>query len=144
MRHGRPVLLTVLLALATAPAAHAADDSRYALVNGCYDLTSGGKAVETGIGPFRMQATALGDYLLYGKKADFLAKTGATTVDSAGTPSDDANWTVDGTTGAFTLTLASANQDLADSGNGTLTLVDHGKGTKFAFAPANGCAIFPE
>src|SRR3954471_11629221 len=111
MRHGRSTLLAVLVLLAAAaPAAHAADDSRYALVNGCYDLTSGGKAVETGIGPFRMQATALGDYLLYGKKADFLAKSGAT-VDSAGAPSDDANWTVDGTTGAFTLTLATAKQD---------------------------------
>ena len=145
MRHGRSVLLAGLAALlASASIAHAADDSRYALVHGCYDLTSGGKPVETGIGPFRMQATALGDYLLYGKKGDFLAKTGATSVDSAGTPSDDANWTVDGTTGAFTLTLASAKQDLADSGGGTLTLVAQGKGTKFGFAPAQGCAIFPE
>src|SRR4051794_28799009 len=141
MRHGRWAPLAVVLLLAIAPAAHA-DNSRYALVHGCYDLTSGGTSVSS-IGPFRMQATALGKYLLYGKKADFLAKSGDTGVDSAGAPSDDANWTVDGTTGAFTLTLESAKQSLAYSA-GKLALVPAGQGSKFGFAPAQGCAIFPE
>src|SRR3954447_18412798 len=140
MRHGRWAPLAVVALLATAPAAHA-DNSRYALVHGCYDLTSGDTTVSS-IGPFRMQATALGKYLLYGKKGDFLAKTGDG-VDSAGAPSEDANWTVDGTTGAFTLTLESAKQSLAYSG-GKLTLAPAGQGTKFALAPAQGCADFPE
>ena len=141
MRHGRPVVLAALALLAAAPAAHAVDDSRYALVHGCYDLTSGGQKVA---GPFRMQATTLGQYLLYEKDMTFLAKTGDTTVGNASAPSDDANWTVDGTTGAFTLTLDTAKQSLADTGGGKLGLVAAGKGTPFGFAQSSGCAIFPE
>ncbi|MCW2968681.1 MAG: hypothetical protein JWM71_2453 [Solirubrobacteraceae bacterium] len=143
MRHGRLAFLVVFCLLMAVSSASAADNSRYALANGCYALTSAGQPVPSDVGPFRMKATALGSYMLYGKKGDFLAKTGATSVGSAATPSDQADWTVDGTTGAFTVTLAAAKQQLAYQG-GQLTLVPAGQGTQFGFAQAADCAIFPE
>ena len=42
---------------------------RYSLVNGCYQLQLSSRQQ---LGPFRMQATALGQYLLYGVHQDFL------------------------------------------------------------------------
>jgi len=142
MRLAPAGLLAALVLVLAAPGAQA-DNARYALANGCYDLTAGGRPVAADVGPFRMKATALGSYMLYGKKGDFLAKTGAGSVGSAAAPSDQADWTVDGTTGAFTLTLAAAKQQLAAAG-GRLTLVDAGKGTTFGFGRSTGCAIFPE
>ena len=64
------------------------DDRRYALANGCYALRSpstgfvakaaGGYRASAGsVGEaegFRMQATALGSYLFYGRERDFMAK----------------------------------------------------------------------
>src|SRR5213592_4594934 len=103
MRHGRSVWLAATLAALIAPAGARADDSRYAL--------SHGTPVATDVGPFRMKATALGSYMLYGAKQQFLARTQLLgQVGTATEPSSDADWTVDGTTGAFTLTLASTKQ----------------------------------
>src|SRR3954451_6700089 len=147
MRHGRSVWLAAILAALIAPAGARADDSRYALANGCYALTSPGTPVATDVGPFRMKATALGSYMLYGAKQQFLARTQLLgQVGTATEPSSDADWTVDGTTGAFTLTLASSNQQLATSPTG-LTLVPAGSAGDaglFGFGEAGGCADFPE
>ena len=83
----RRLLLVVLLAMGVfAGEARAAD--RYALAGGCYALKSvatgkfvakaadgGYRASAGGAGgaePFRMQATTLGRYLLYGAKRDFM------------------------------------------------------------------------
>src|SRR3954447_6519769 len=143
MRHGRSVLLIAALALLGPVAGARADDTRYALANGCYALSSHGTPVATDVGPFRMKATALGSYMLYGPKQQFLARTqplGA--VGAADAPSDDADWTVDGTTGAYTLTLAASKQQLATSPTG-LTLVPAGTAGDaglFGFAEASGCA----
>ncbi len=146
MRHGRLVALFTLALLAAAPAARA-DDTRYALVNGCFSLTSHGTPVAADSGPFRMQATALGSYLLYGTKQDFLARTQPLgRVGRATAPSDQADWTVDGTTGAYTLTLKATGQQLASAAGG-LTLVPAGSAGDaglFGFAEASGCAVFPE
>ena len=126
--------LTAVLA-AAAPAAQAQD--RYALANGCYGLKSlstGSFAAKTADGGFtanadqakaerfRMQATDLGRYLLYGKDRDFLASGTPEPVDSlplplpAGTPaeriqaetapSESGNWTVNAAGGAYLLSLA--------------------------------------
>src|SRR3954454_7463772 len=123
MRHGRSVWLAATLAALIAPAGARADDSRYALANGCYALTSHGTPVGTDVGPFRMKATALGSYMLYGAQQKFLARMAPLgTVGAADTPSDDADWTVDGTTGAFTLTLAASKQQLANSPTGLTAL----------------------
>ena len=147
MRHGRLAALATLALLAAAPAARA-DDTRYALANGCYSLNSHGTAVATGIGPFRMQATALGSYLLYGAKQNFLARTQPLgQVGSATAPSDQADWTVDGTTGAYTLTLKATGEQLATAPAGGLTLVPAGSAGDaglFGFGEASGCAVFPE
>src|SRR5437764_11220174 len=111
MRLAAAGLLSALALLITVPAAMA-DNARYALANGCYDLTAGGQPADAGTGPFRMKATALGSYMLYTKSGQYLAKTGASTAGTAATPSDQADWTVDGTTGAFTVTLPAAKQQL--------------------------------
>src|SRR4051794_13192020 len=147
MRHGRSVWLAAVLAALVVPAVARADDARYALANGCYALTSHGTPVATDVGPFRMKATALGSYMLYGPKQQFLARMQPLgQVGAADAPSDDADWTVDGTTGAFTLTLAASKQQLATSPTG-LTLVPAGTAGDaglFGFAEASGCAEFPE
>jgi hypothetical protein len=46
--------------------------TRYSLVHGCYRLRSGGHEIAAADGPFRMQAAALGEYLIYGVHEDFL------------------------------------------------------------------------
>ena len=146
MRHGRWAGLAVALALLAPVGTARADDSRYALANGCYTLTSHGTPVATDVGPFTMKATALGSYMLYGAKQDFLARTALGQVGTASAPSDQADWTVDGTTGAFTLTLPASNQQLSNSATG-LTLVPAGTAGDaglFGFAQASGCAAFPE
>ena len=116
------LLLAPLLALSllAAPAALAADDARYALVHGCYAMSVGGKAADGG--PFRMQPTRLGAYLLYGKAQDFYTASGM-----AAEPSPAADWEVTGTGPEFTLKSAAGQ---------TLTGV--------RFEKADGCATYPE
>jgi len=61
-----------------------ASNARYALANGCYSLvsktagkpvakspTGGYRVADAGAEGFRMQATALGEYLFYGRARDF-------------------------------------------------------------------------
>ncbi len=128
------------------------DDARYTLVHGCYNLKSAslGRVVATDAGPFRMQATDLGSYLLYTPKATYLSGGGgvpllsADAVAPAAQPSDASVWTVDGRAGAFTLTLKSAGKALGVAGDGSLRLVDPAQAETFGFEPADGCAIYPE
>jgi hypothetical protein len=134
------LLLTLLVAAAPA----AADDARYALANGCYSLTSGGRTLVSDVGPFRMKATDLGSYMLYGRKGDYLARTELGDVGTASDASDQADWTVDGAAGDFTITLKAANKALAPTPGGGLALVDPPQAGHFAFVAASGCAEFPE
>lgn len=131
MRNGIAALTT--LAVLTGGGAAQADTSRYTLANGCYELLSGGAKVA---GPLRMKATDLGSYLLYTKDGKYFAKSGSGVTEAAA-PSPDADWTVDGTTGAFTLTTASGAK-LSSGGKA------FGEAGTFAFAEAADCAIFPE
>jgi hypothetical protein len=104
--------------------------TRYSIVHGCYALSAGrhGPALAAADGPFRMQAAALGIYLLYEPNGDYLTGSGANRFSNAVTPSAAAEWEVTGTQRhGFTLT---------DLGNGTHTPV--------AFLPATGCAVYPE
>ncbi|MEX2196038.1 MAG: hypothetical protein WD844_12195 [Thermoleophilaceae bacterium] len=94
--------------------------------------------------PFRMQATDLGRYLLYGSGRDFMAgpAPGGGSVGVATEAGPSADWRVDGAAGAFTIDLPSADAALATGPDGRLTL-----GTEpgvFAFEPTEGCADFPE
>src|SRR3954447_4782483 len=137
--------LAVLL-LFLAPAARAqGDDARYTLAGGCYHLRSNalGRVVANG-DAFRLQATQLGQYMLYGPKRDFLARASDGAVARAAAASPDADWRVDGAKGDFTITLPSADKALAASPNGELTLVARDAAGRFAFVPAQGCADFPE
>jgi hypothetical protein len=86
-------------------AAAAGDDRRYALANGCYALRSAGGFVAKAPGgysassatvgaaeAFRMQATALGSYLFYGRDRDFMASGPLDVVAAAAGASPSADW----------------------------------------------------
>ena len=133
----------LLCALAFAPAgaqAALSENARYELVHGCYDLRAGGSTVA---GPLRMQATQLGQYLLYTKDRRFLADDGEGAVAPADAPSPAADWRVDVDGDAYVLTLPNTGQALAADG-GKLVLVERGKAGRFTFAGAEGCPEYPE
>jgi len=99
--------------------------TRYSLVHGCYSLRSpSGQPIASSFGPFRMQAAALGVYLLYGPRGDYLTGPGA----SASSASSAAEWRVDGSSrGGFRITNLASGTSLP-----------------VAFVPASGCAVYPE
>ncbi|MEO6859011.1 MAG: hypothetical protein ABI323_10550 [Solirubrobacteraceae bacterium] len=97
---------------------------RYALVHGCYRLRSGSSELAPSDGPYRMQATALGQYLIYGMHSDYLGP--ALTPVSA--PNGSTVWQVNG----------SAMQGFSLKNLGT------GRALPVKFVPAAGCAVFPE
>jgi hypothetical protein len=110
-------------AAVTAPAAASAV-TRYSLVDGCYTVGS----VAPALGPFRMQAAALGVYLLYTPGGEYLTDVGGGALKAVSTPSPAAEWQVDGDgTQGFTITNA-----------GTATKLPA------TFTAANGCATYPE
>src|SRR4051794_13351128 len=139
-----------------APASATGQDRRYALANGCYavrsrstgkdvvkDLT-GYRASAGSAGTaegFRMQATALGSYLFYGRKNDFMAGSG-NSVKTAGSPGPSSDWRVDVSGNAFKISLPSAHKVLALSGD-RLVLADSGPAL-FSFDQSSGCAVYPE
>ncbi len=104
--------------------------TRYSLVHGCYALRAGrnGPALASADGPFRMQAAALGIYLLYQPDGDYLTSDGQAGFASDATPSGTDEWQVTGTQRhGFTIT---------DLGTGAHQSV--------SFLPAAGCAVYPE
>lgn len=131
-----PLALLAALVQSTAPAGSrpvpvraAPTLNRYTIVNRCYTIQStsaSGAALPAN--PFRMQATALGQYLLYGTAASFLTETASGTIRTASAPSAGAVWTVAG-----------------DSRRGfTLTSAASGKTLSVRLVPATGCAVYPE
>jgi hypothetical protein len=145
VRSGVALVLAVLTFAAPASA-----QDRYALAGGCYALTANGsqvaKSADGGyrLGAqgerFRLQATALGRYLLYGAGRDFLGYRDGllARVESQATPSESADWSVDVVDGAYVLSLGDRPLGVRD---GQLVL---GERTGFAFEPATGCADYPE
>jgi hypothetical protein len=98
--------------------------NRYTLVHGCYLLESPtGSAIAAADGPFRMQAAALGVYLLYTPSGRYL-NSGLTV---ASTPSTASEWTVAGS-GATGFTMTGQT----------------GSAIRVRFIPAGGCATYPE
>ena len=173
----------MLIALAlVVPAADASiasaqsDNARYALANGCFALRSqslgnfvakgdgGYRASAATVGeaePFRLKATELGQYMLYGRAGDFVARGGQEPTDLLGgappnrvkpaaRPSADADWRVEvAGPGTFRIHLPAANDKvLATTGNrADLVLADPasaGEAAVFAFEAADGCPEFPE
>jgi hypothetical protein len=120
------VALAAAVVAAAAPSAAAGAD-RYALAGGCFTATGpGGKAVAEHV---RLKATALGRYLLYRPDGTFVTAQGDGSLQPAATPGPAADFTVQEAGGdAFTLAPQSTGAPVA-----TVT-----------FAPAEGCAEFPE
>src|SRR4051794_12223781 len=119
--------MAVAALLALPGIASAAD--RYSLQGGCYALQdSAGKAIAGGE-QVRMQATTLGSYLLYRPDKTYLATQPDGSLAPAAAPSPAADFKVEDVgNGAFTIAPASAPD----------------KKTTVKFAPADGCAVFPE
>src|SRR4051812_49313102 len=115
------VALLALPAVATAA-------NRYSLQGGCYALQSSAGQPIAGGEQIRMQATGLGSYLLYRPDKTYLAAQPDTSLAPAGAPSPAADFKVEQTPGGFTIAPASNPQQVM----------------AVRFAPAQGCAIFPE
>lgn len=131
----------------------------YGLVHGCYalrDAASGRYVARDAAGyhagatrladatPFRMQATGLGTYLLYGD-AGRMPSTGLlNSVPATTTPGPSADWRVaDGGNGAVALTSVATGKGL---GVGLLRRLGQASTAeaRWTFEPATGCAVFPE
>lgn len=122
---GLALALCVLLLPATASAA----PNRFSLQGGCYALQDASGKPIAGGEQIRMQATTLGSYLLYRPDRSYLAAQEDGGLAPASEPSPAADFKVEeGRDGVFTIAPASA----AD------------KRTAVRFAPAEGCAAFPE
>ncbi len=102
----------------------------YSLVHRCEAVTNSGdgKPIAPSAGPFRMQAAALGTYLLYTPQGQFLTDTGAESPTTQPDPSTAAEWVVTG----------NARRGF------TLTNLETRTQTAVRFGPARGCAAYPE
>src|SRR3954451_25184650 len=116
------VVLLALPALATAA-------NRYSLQGGCYAVQDGSGKTIAGGEQIRMQATTLGRYLFYRPDHTFLTAQPDGSRAPATAPRPAADFNVDnGTNGAFSI---------APMSNPSQT-------SAVRFAPAQGCAVFPE
>ena len=82
-RNARAVFGFRWWALLAAPAGAA--ETKYSIANGCFEVAW------APAGPYRMKATALGQYLLYTQDGKYLAASGDT-AEPAAEPSADAEW----------------------------------------------------
>jgi hypothetical protein len=154
------VAVAALLVMAAAPAQGAID--RYSISKGWYALQSSATGTfirQTGLGydvvatspgaaeSFRMQATTLGQYLLYGEDRDFLATGLLGSVRSAANPSAATEWKVVAASGAFELRNVATNRPLRRTAGGGLALGSAGQSdgsTRFGFVATGGCPAYPE
>ena len=136
-RRAVAIAIAALAASTLAPSAASAAD-RYTIVNNCYGLRSvadarfvvkdatGYAATATTVGgatPFRMQATALGRYLLYGPDAQMPSVGVLNQVTPTSTPGRPADWRVTGSGSAFKLHSVANDQGLATGLASRLVLV---------------------
>ncbi len=152
----RSLLVGALLALAAAVPA-AASEPVYSVAGGCFALKdrdtgryvardAGGYGLAgtqaAGATPFRMQATALGSYLLYGPDRRMPQATSPLTWRT--TPALPADWTVRRNgEGAVRLTSKLNGADLTVAPGGRLT-ARGGADLRWSLVAADGCAVFPE
>jgi hypothetical protein len=143
---------TALIVPGAAGAASAED--RYSLAGGCYALRTGNAFVvkagggygapDVGIDsaePFRMQATDLGEYLLYDGDREFVAAGDGEAIEVAAKPSPAAEWRVEGVDGGFRLTNLATGRELATGDQAALV---QGQPARFGFERTSGCADYPE
>lgn len=123
------IALVAVASMAGAADAATGPKDRYGFVHGCYELASEqGAPIAPASGPFRLQATRLGDYLLYGIHRDVLADPGTGVPTPAAVPSTAAEWTVRGSRHT----------------GWSITNKATGKILRVAFTEAEGCAVYPE
>ena len=139
-----------------APAAAAVDV--YAYANGCYALRDANTdrfVVRDALGyaataptavaatPFRLQATDLGRYLLYGPDERMPSAGALDPLSPTATPGPAADWRVTDDGGTLRLTNVSTGRHLGVGALGRLVQVAS-TDPRWSFAPAQGCATFPE
>jgi hypothetical protein len=156
---GRAVVVLAVCASTCAlfaPAAGAVDIYSYA--NGCYALQDAGTGkfvVRDALGysataptaaaatPFRMQATALGRYMLYGPDGRMPSAGALNTLSSTAYPGPPTDWRLDD--GGDTVGLTSVDTGSGLSVGALGRLVQSGSTTtRWSFAQADGCATFPD
>lgn len=93
---------------------------------------------------FRLQATALGRYLLYGTDRRMPAAGPLGAVVSRLDPGTSADWQVDAAGDAFVLTSTSTGKSLGVNSLGSLRLTGYSQAERFTLARADRCATFPE
>jgi hypothetical protein len=103
--------------------------TKYTLAHGCFALRSAaGRPIGATYGPFRMQPAALGVYLLYTPKGEYLNDAGGGSLQPAATPGPASEWSVTG----------------ASRGRFAIKNVSTGTSLPTRFAHASGCATYPE
>jgi hypothetical protein len=131
--------------------------NRYTLANGCYQLRSSSLnqlviqdngRYAAGLGDngerFRMEATGLGTYLLYGHNRDFLGVNADHTISNHAAPSDATVWEVNTVPGGFSLVNPASGDRLGTADDGALTTGRAGLPGTFGFEESPGCAFYPE
>ena len=164
-RAGRAALVAIVGALTLAAAADADDrkpPNRYSIAGGCYAVqpATGGFLMRSldgysdrGTAPsrsevFRMQATALGRYLLYGRDREFLAAGDGDEIVATDAPGAAADWTVVALGDLrFELRNTATDRPLMLGADGFLVQGAPGqsdRSTAFSFARWGECAAYPE
>jgi hypothetical protein len=92
---------------------------------------------------FRMQATGLGSYLLYGPDSKMLAAGGRRRIVSTDSPGPKADWVLSGGVTGLRLTNVSTGRDLSVSRGGRLAQ-SRRPDARWLFEPAGDCSMFPE
>jgi hypothetical protein len=141
---------------AAAPVAQAVDV--YSFANGCYALkdslanryvvkdAAGYATTATSAGaatPFRMQATALGRYMLYGPDAKMPSTALLDGVAPTGTPGPAADWRVQDVSGRLKLISVQTGKELGVNAVNRVVQVAPAL-ARWSFVAAQGCAKFPE
>ncbi len=165
MRAALAALTVVAALLASAAPARAAKPeapTRYSLAGGCYalQLPTGGFVQRSLDGyddrgtatprseAFRMQATTLGRYLLYGIDREFLAAGDGDSIVAATDPSAAADWTVvELGPHRFELRNSTTDRPVSRRADGVIVQGSPGQSdasTTFAFEPSGSCVAYPE
>lgn len=152
-------LATAAFVTTTGTTAGAASIDVYGFVHGCYvvrDVPSGRYVGRDALGyhagatrasdatKFRMQATALGSYLLYGDGGRMPSTGLLNSIPATTTPGPAADWRLaDGGNGNVALTSAATGKGL---GVGLLRRLGQSNTAeaRWRFETATGCAVFPE
>ena len=156
LRNATAVLGCVFASASAVPPASAADV--YSFANGCYvlrDATTGRYVLRDALGysataptvggatPFRMQATALGRYLLYGPDRRMPSTAPLNSVASTSAPGPAADWRVQDVGGNLRLVSVSTGKQLGLGAAARVRQVADGP-ARWRFVPAQGCSVFPE